>query len=114
VIEAELLKTWNQLYVARSTRLSAVEGHLPGVIWWIIFFGALITTGYTFFFGSENLGMHMAMTATVAATLALVVVLIIALDWPFRGEISIGPGPFVMTKQSWTDVSVDRTLPAKR
>jgi hypothetical protein len=30
-------------------------------------------------------------TAMVAATLALVVVLIIALDWPFRGEISINP-----------------------
>ncbi len=29
------------------------------------------------------------MTAVVAATLALVIVMIIALDWPFRGEISV-------------------------
>jgi hypothetical protein len=29
--------------------------------------------------------MHLVMTAGVAASLSLVVVLIIALDWPFRG-----------------------------
>jgi len=83
VIEAELLKSWNQLYQARSSRLSAVEGHIPGVVWWIVFFGAAITTGYTYLFGFEHFGMHVMMTATMAATLALVVVLIIALDYLF-------------------------------
>jgi hypothetical protein len=48
VIEAQLLKTFNDLYVARSTRLSAVEGHIPGVIWAIVFFGAAITIVYTY------------------------------------------------------------------
>jgi len=72
------------------------------VVWWIIFFGAAITTGYTYFFGYEDFRMHMAMTATLAATLGLVVVLIIALDWPFRGEISVTAEPFIMTQQSWS------------
>src|SRR6202521_2514235 len=108
VIEAELLKAWNELYQTRSSRLSAVQVHVPGVVWWIVFFGAAITTGYTYFFGYQNFGMHMAMTATLAATLALVVVLIVALDWPFRGEISVTPDPFVMTQQSWSQVSFDK------
>jgi hypothetical protein len=108
VIEAELLKTWNELYQTRSSRLSAVEGHIPGVIWWIVFFGAAITTGYTYLFGFENFGMHMVMTATMAITLALVIVLIIALDYPFRGEISVTPDPFIMTQHSWTDLSLDK------
>ena len=106
VIEAELLKSWNELYDARSARLSAVQGHVPGVIWAIVFFGAAITTGYTYFFGYESFGLHMAMTAVVAATLALVIVMIIALDWPFRGEISVSPDPFIMTQQSWTDAPI--------
>jgi Protein of unknown function (DUF4239) len=108
VIEAELLRAWNELYEARSSRLSAVQGHVPGVVWWIVFFGAAITTGYTYLFGYQHFGMHMAMTATLAATLALVVVLIVALDWPFRGEISVTPDPFVMTQQSWSQVSFDK------
>jgi hypothetical protein len=108
VIEAELLRSWNQLYEARSARLSAVQGHIPSVIWYIVFFGAAITTAYTYLFGFENFGMHMAMTATVAATLALVIVLIIALDCPFRGQISVSPDPFIMTQQSWADAPIDK------
>jgi hypothetical protein len=99
VIEAELLRTWNNLYLARSSRLSAVEGHIPKMIWSIIFLGAAITTGYTYFFGFESFGMHIAMTSTIAATLALVIVLIIALDWPFRGQVSVTPDPFIMTQR---------------
>jgi hypothetical protein len=108
VLEAELLKAWNQLYQTRSSRLSATQGHVPGVVWWIIFLGAAITTGFTYFFGYQNFGMHLAMTATLAATLALVVVLIVALDWPFRGEISVGPEPFIMTQQSWSEVPFNK------
>jgi hypothetical protein len=101
VIEAQLLKTFNDLYVARSTRLSAVEGHIPGVIWGIVFFGAAITIAHTYLFGFQNFSMHLTMTGIVAATLALVIVMIIALDWPFRGDISVSPDPFIMTQHSW-------------
>ena len=71
---------------------------------WIIFLVAAITTGYTYFFGYQNFAMHMAMTGTLAATLALVVVLIIEFDRPFRGEISVTPEPFIMTQQSWAQL----------
>jgi len=105
VIEAELLKTLNMLYSARGSRLSAVQGHIPEVIWWIIFFGGVLTTGFTYLFGFHNFGMHLITTAAVATSLALVVVLIIALDWPFRGAVSVTPGAFVKTEQSWSDLS---------
>ncbi len=108
VIEAEMLKTWNEIYNARSARLSAVQGHIPGVIWAIVFFGAAITTGYTYFFGYERFGMHLAMTGTLAATLALIIVMIIALDWPFRGEISVSAEPFIMTQQSWAAAPIGK------
>jgi hypothetical protein len=105
VIEAELLKTLNMLYSARGSRLSAVEGHIPDVIWWIIFFGGAITTGYTYLFGFHNFRMHIITTAAVSTSLALVVVLIIALDWPFRGEVSVTPDALIKTEQSWSDLS---------
>jgi hypothetical protein len=108
VIEAELLKTLNELYRARASRLSAAAGHIPDVVWWIILFGGAITTGYTYLFGFHSLGMHMVMTAAVTASLALVVVLIIALDWPFRGEVSISPSAFIQTQQSWSDLQFDK------
>jgi hypothetical protein len=95
-------------YMRTGARLSAVQGHIPGVIWYIVFFGAAITTAYTYFFGFESFGMHIAMTAAIAGTLALVIIMIIALDWPFRGQISDSPDPFIMTQQSWANAPVEK------
>ena len=104
VIQAELLKVLNELYSARASRLSAVQGHIPDVVWWIILFGGLITVGFTYLFGFHDFRTHVVMTMTVAASLALVVVLIVALDWPFRGEVSISPDAYTKTQKSWSDL----------
>ena len=101
VVEAEFLHTLNELYKARETRLAAAGGHIPQVIWWIIFLSGALTTGFTYLFGFANFRMHLAMTSAVAASLALVVVLIVALDWPFRGDLSVGPDAFVEVQQGW-------------
>lgn len=100
VVEAEFLRTLNELYKAREARLTAAGGHIPVVIWWIIFLSGALTTGFTYLFGFENFRMHLAMTGSVAASLALVVVLIVALDWPFRGDWSVGPEAFVNVEQT--------------
>jgi hypothetical protein len=104
VIQAELLRTLNDLYKARASRLSAVEGHIPEVIWWIIFVGGAIVTGYTYLFGFHDLRMHLVMTGAVSTSLIIVVVLIIALDWPFRGKVSVSPDAYLKTQQAWSDL----------
>ncbi len=108
VIQAEILRTLNGLYRARASRLSAAQGHVPEVIWWIIFLGGAIVVGFTYLFGFHDFRMHLAMTAAVAISLALVVVLIVALDWPFRGAVSISPDAFIKTRQSWADLSFEK------
>jgi Protein of unknown function (DUF4239) len=105
VIQAELLRTLNMLYGARGSRLSAVQGHIPGVIWWVIFFGGLITTGYTYLFGFDDIRMHLITTTAVSTSMALIIVLIIALDWPFRGAVSVTPEALIKTERSWNDLS---------
>jgi hypothetical protein len=104
VIQAELLRTLNELYRARESRLSAAEGHIPPVIWWIIFLGGALVTAFTYLFGFHDLRMHLVMTLAVAASMGFVVVLIIALDWPFRGRVSIAPDAFVKVEQSWKTI----------
>lgn len=104
VIQGELLRTLNELYSARASRLAAAQGHIPEVIWWIILLGGALTTGYTYLFGFHDFRMHLVMTAAVSTSLALVIVLIIALDWPFRGKVSVTPEPFVKAQQSWSDL----------
>jgi hypothetical protein len=105
VIQAELLRSLNMLYSARSSRISAAQGHIPKVIWWIIFLGGALTVGYTYLFGFHEFWMHLITTGAVATSLALVVILIIALDWPFRGRVSVSPDAFIDVQQSWKDLT---------
>ena len=104
VLQAEFLRTLNELYSARGSRLSAAQGHIPEVVWWFILIGGALTTGFTYLFGFHDFRMHMVMTMWVAASLSLVVVLIVALDWPFRGEVSISTDDYVKAQQSWGDL----------
>jgi hypothetical protein len=89
VIATELMHTMNALYDARRTRILAAGGGVPSIIWWIVIFGTALTIGFTYLFGPHDFRMHLATTGMVAASMSLVIVLIISLDRPFRGDLSV-------------------------
>jgi len=100
VTHGEMLRTLNELYAARRDRLLAARSGIPAVIWWIIGLGCAITVAFSFFFGMPSQRMHYVMTGMLAGSMALVIVLIIALDWPFRGDLSVSVDPFLAVRDS--------------
>lgn len=100
VIQGEFLRVVNELYSARRTRQLAAEAEIPVVIWGIILMGSLITVACTYLFVVENRAMHMTMTGVVAASMALVIILVIALDRPFRGDLCVSTEAYVNALQS--------------
>jgi hypothetical protein len=88
-IVSELYRTLNALYDARRTRILAADNGIPDVVWWIVGIGTTLTIGFTFLFGANDFRMHLVATGMVAISMSLVIVLIIALDRPFRGDLSI-------------------------
>ncbi len=105
VIQADFLRTLNELYKARQARLTAAAGHIPDVIWWIIAIGGALTVAFSYLFGFESFRLHLTMTGAIAASLTLVIVLIIALDWPFRGDVSVSPQAYIDVAHSWDAAS---------
>ncbi len=95
VNKGEMLHGMNELIKARRSRILAAGEHLPGVVWQILLAAGAIAIGYTYLFGAHNPRIHMAITGFIAATIALVFVLIITLDYPFRGEVSVGDEAFI-------------------
>ena len=95
IVLAEMLRALNNLYDARRTRLLSGQGGLNGFIWTILLIGGAITIAFSYFFGVRSLRVHFAMTGMLAASLALVFVLMIALDKPFRGSLGIEPTPYI-------------------
>jgi hypothetical protein len=100
VIQGQLLRSLNSLYDARRGRLLAAGEHVPAVVWWIIALGAMLTVSFTYLFGLPNIKMHAVITGMLAASLAIVVVLIVAFDYPFRGSLSVSDEAFRAVKQN--------------
>lgn len=76
---------------ARSARLGESRSGLPDLMWAILIVGAAITIGFTYFFGVKSLWSQALMTAGLTVMIVLVLVLIFALNHPFRGDLRIGP-----------------------
>jgi hypothetical protein len=96
--KGEMLHAVNDLIRMRRTRIIAAGEHLPEVVWQILILAGVVAVVYTYLFGAHSFGIHLSITGLISATIALVFVLIIALDYPFRGEVSVGDDAFVSVK----------------
>ena len=76
---------------ARRDRLNQNETSLPRILWLTLIVGAIVTVGFTYFFGMESARLQISMTAGLTIVIAMMFVLIIELDYPFRGDTSVQP-----------------------
>ena len=111
VTKTAMLAVMDQAVEARRNRIEAAGDHVPGVIWDILLLAGAIAVGYTYLFGAHSFKIHLAITGLIAATISLVFVLIIALDYPFRGEVSVSDEAYVGARN--TKAVVATTEPAK-
>lgn len=93
-LHAQLLQSFSRLQDARQARLLAAETTIPAVVWIVTIVGGAITIAFGSFLGVPRLGMHLAMSAALAISGALVLILIIALSNPFRGDFRVSTLPF--------------------
>jgi Protein of unknown function (DUF4239) len=93
-LQAQLLQTLSRLWDARMQRMLAAETTIPEVVWIVTLAGGALTVAFGSFLGAPNLGMHLAMSAALAISGALVLILIIALSNPFRGDFRVSTLPF--------------------
>lgn len=91
----DVLQRVNALADARRDRLINGNSGLQPVAWFVLLAGSALTIAFSFLFGVPDLRLHATMTAGVAASVALVLFLIVSFDYPFRGAVSISPQAFV-------------------
>jgi FtsH-binding integral membrane protein len=94
VLMQEMLHGLNELYSARTSRLDAVNGHVPGMVWIVILAVGALTIAYSCFVYTDGIIGHLIMVAGLTVALTLVVALIVELDYPFRGSISVSAEPY--------------------
>jgi hypothetical protein len=92
---SEILTRLNLLYDARRARILASHEHLSPALWRVVILGAAITILMTCFYGMESYKLHALMTGIIAASVALVIVLIVSFDYPSRGDVQVTPDGFL-------------------
>lgn len=93
-LQSLLLQTIERLWDARQERLLAAQTTIPDIVWFVVITGGALTIAFGSFLGGPSLRMQLAMLAMLAASGALVLLLIIALSNPFRGDFRISTAPF--------------------
>jgi hypothetical protein len=92
-VVSEVLYQLDQVTQARRTRLIAADGAVPGVIWIVLFGGAIVTIIFTFFFGTRNLRVQILMTGMLALVIFGELWTIVVIDRPFTGPVKVEPSP---------------------
>jgi hypothetical protein len=92
-IFVEMFKQLDAITQARRTRLHLATGIVPGIVWMVLYCGAVLTVGFTFFFGTENLLAQVMMTGVLSVIVFMGLLVIVSIDYPFSGPIHVGSEP---------------------
>jgi hypothetical protein len=94
LLHGETLRAYSHMIEARRLRLDAVLTGLPGVLWFVIVIGALVSLSSTFFFQVEDARLQRIQVVLLALFIGLIIFIIFALDRPFRGDLGLQPDPY--------------------
>jgi Protein of unknown function (DUF4239) len=90
----DAVRQLNAALAARRDRLRNASGGLPRDIALLVLFSTLMTVGYAVFVGSPHFGFHALGPAAVAAVVAVSLVVLVDLSYPFSGDVAIAPDDF--------------------
>lgn len=94
-IYSVILKDINGMMEYRVQRRLAAQSDLPGVVWAVVVLGGLIVVCFMSLFGHENARVHILITTLLAIVTGSVIYVIVCLNFPFVGNISIDPNGYV-------------------
>jgi len=101
VLHAETIGQFGVFFVDyRRQRLQSVSTGLPAVLWFVVGVGAVLNAVLTCLFDVKRLSVHLLLAGIVSLFVAQMVFMIVALDNPFRGEVSVGPDAFQLVQRS--------------
>lgn len=94
-LDAAMIASMDEALVDRDSREAVADVGMSIFLWGILMAGAVFTIGFSYLFAYRTRGSLIAIVGLLAAMVGLVLYLVAAVDYPYRGEIRIGPEAFV-------------------
>jgi hypothetical protein len=90
----DAVRQLNQALIARRERLDTANGGLPSLVLALIGVGAIVILGYALLVGSRSYWFHAIGAGAIVLVIALSLVVLIDLSYPFSGSLVISSSPF--------------------
>lgn len=79
---------------ARRSRIETSQEQLPVLLTVLVFGGALVVIPLTWVYGIRSIRVQIVFVSAVAALIGVSMLLVLTLDRPFSGDLTIPPAPF--------------------
>jgi len=99
IIMAETLSKYNDYVTMRRMRLLSINSGLPYAIWIVTIAGALICISFLWFFLMKTPMIQFMMISTISFFIGSMIFLIIMMNEPFSGEISVPSESFQLIER---------------
>lgn len=90
ILMSEAITTWSE----RRERLDKVDMGIPGVEWFVLLTGAVVTIIFTYFFTISVSKAQLLMTAMISFLVAINLYLVMLFGEPFSGDLKIDTTAF--------------------
>lgn len=94
-VHAAMVQSIDEALVDRDYRTSEASIGVSSFLWFILYLGAAATILFAYFFAYKHRWVLVSMVGMLAFMLGLVLFLIAAVDYPFRGQIRVEPEAFL-------------------
>ena len=102
-----MLSDINQLSSNRRLRILHSRMAVNGVLWLVLFVGAVPTIGFPLLLTNKHFWVHVVITLSVMLVVLLSLLVVLSLQYPFTGDVCIQPESF----QSLIESFQQRLLP---
>lgn len=102
VIVSEIFHQLDLVTQARRNRIVLATGIVPDIVWLVLLAGAILTIGFTFFFGSENLRAQSLMAGLLSLIIFMGLLVIVVIDYPYTGSVRVTPEALVLVLEEFS------------
>ncbi len=95
IVHTEAMQQLNELLSLRRARQANVHAALPTPLWAVVILGAIVNIAMCFLISSDKGVLHSAMVALFAAMIGVMIFVIVAVDHPMWGDVSVSPESYV-------------------
>jgi hypothetical protein len=96
IVQNRVLERVQVMADLRRRRINDNGTGIPLVLWASLVIGGAVVFGFIYLFGLRNFRLQLGMTAALAVLIGAALGVILELDYPFRGEISVSPERWVV------------------